>query len=185
MQKQRVTSIEPPYSAAVQESFDIVMPPAMPVLNIFRAVGNNERVLSRMVKGGLLDKGSISLAQRELIILRACALCKAEYEWGVHVAGFSAKAGFSQEQVADTCSEVPDAEIWTPEQLLLMRVVDALHDSANLTDEIWAALRQDFSEEQAVEIIMLAGLYHAVSFVVNGLRVDLEQFAPRFPKAEA
>jgi alkylhydroperoxidase family enzyme len=184
MQNQRIKSIEPPYSERIQESFSVVMPSGMAPLNIFRAVGNNERVLSRMVKGGLLDKGSISIAQRELIILRACAICKAEYEWGVHVAAFALKAGFTQEQIADTCSESPDSGIWTPEQLALIRLVDELNRTANLTDEVWTNLREHFSSEQLIEVIMLAGLYHAVSFVVNGLRIEHEKFAPGFPKAE-
>ena len=41
-----------------------------------------------------------------------------------------------------------------------------------------------FSSEQLIEIIMLAGLYHAVSFVVNGLRIQQETFAPGFPSTE-
>jgi alkylhydroperoxidase family enzyme len=184
MQHQRVKSIKPPYSEATQQSFDIIMPPGMEPLNIFRAVGNNERVLSRMVKGGLLDKGSVSIAQRELVILRACAICHAEYEWGVHVATFAAKAGFTQEQIADTCSPSPDLEIWTPEQLALIRLVDELHQSANLSDKLWNRLRQSLSEEQLIEVIMLAGLYHAVSFIVNGLRIEHEKFAPGFPGAD-
>jgi len=184
MPNQRIKSIEPPYPEHIQESFNVVMPSGMAPLNIFRAVGNNERVLSRMVKGGLLDKGSISIAQRELVILRACAICKAEYEWGVHVAVFAVKAGFTREQIADTCSKSPDAEIWTPEQLTLIRMVDELNQTADLSDEVWANLREQFSNEQLIEVIMLAGLYHAVSFVVNGLRVEHEKFAPGFPKAE-
>jgi len=32
-----------------------------------------------------------------------------------------------------------------------------------------------------VELIMLAGLYHAVSYMVNAADVQHEAFAPRFP----
>ena len=39
-----------------------------------------------MMAGSLLDRGSISMRNRELMILRICARCGAEYEWGVHVA---------------------------------------------------------------------------------------------------
>jgi alkylhydroperoxidase family enzyme len=184
MPHQRIKSVKLPYSEKIQESFNVVMPPGMPPLNIFKAVGNNERVLSRMVKGGLLDKGSISIAQRELVILRACAVCKAEYEWGVHVALFAVKAGFTKEQIKDTCSESAAPDLWAPEQLALIRLVDELNRSANLSDEAWTQLSEYFSNEQLIEVIMLAGLYHAVSFVVNGLRIEHEKFAPRFPKAE-
>lgn len=181
---QRMKSLEPPYSEGVLDAFRVVMPPGMEPLNIFRTVANNERVLSRMVNGGLLDRGSVSVAQRELVILRACAVCKAEYEWGVHVAAFSTAAGFSAAQIADTCSDIPDASLWSAEQRVLIRMVDELHHSATLSDESWAQLSESLSEPQLVEVIMLAGLYHAVSFVVNGLKVEREKFAPGFPPAQ-
>jgi alkylhydroperoxidase family enzyme len=177
----RIQPVNPPFSDALQASFDIVMPAGIPPLNIFKTVGNNERVLSRMVRGGLLDRGSVSIAQRELVILRACANCKAEYEWGVHVAGFVQKAGFSEAQIAATCDRALDDNLWSDEQLALLQLVDELHESAQLSDSIWAKLRTYFSEAQMIELIMLAGLYHAVSFIVNGLRVENETFAPRFP----
>lgn len=181
MPNERIDLVSEPYSKSLQESFNAVMPAGMPPLNIFRTIGNNERVLSRMVKGGLLDKGSISIAQRELVILRACALCNAEYEWGVHVAAYAVKAGFSKRQIADTCSEHPSAAVWTTEQIALIALVDELHQNANVSDELWAQLGEYFSNEQLIEILMLAGFYHAVSFVVNGLRVENEAFAARFP----
>lgn len=178
----RIQPLNPPFSAAAQASFDVVMPAGMPPLNIFRTVGNNERVLSRMVGGGLLDRGSVSIAQRELVILRACANCKAEYEWGVHVAGFAQKAGFSDEQIAATCQTALDDALWSEEQLALLQLVDELHQEAQLRDDTWTLLRVFFSEEQLIELIMLAGLYHAVSFIVNGLKIENEVFAPRFPE---
>jgi alkylhydroperoxidase family enzyme len=181
MSQPRIKAMEPPYTDQVQESFNIVMPTGMPPLNIFRTIGNNERVLSRMVRGGLLDKGSISIAQRELVILRACANCGAEYEWGVHVAGFAMKAGFSEDQIAGTCSKSIDMSIWSEEQQALLQLVDELHRSSQLGAEIWRELCKFFTDEQLIELIMLTGLYHAVSFVVNGLKIENEAFAPKFP----
>lgn len=182
MTEQRIKSVEPPYSKGAQESFNAIMPPGAPPLNIFRVVGNNERVLSRMVKGGLLDKGSVTIAQRELVILRVCAICKAEYEWGVHVAAFADKAGFTKEQIADTCSSLVSSDLWSPEQLALIRMVDEFNHSATISGEAWDRLRGYFSKEQLIELIMLSGLYHTVSFIVNGLRIEHEKFAPGFPK---
>lgn len=181
MSQPRINAIEPPYTKQLQDSFDLAMPPGMPPLNIFKTVGNNERVLSRMVHGGLLDRGSISIAQRELVILRACAICGAEYEWGVHVAGFGMKAGFSEDQISATCSKSIDASLWSEEQQLLLRLVDELHVSSDLSADTWHELSRFFANEQLIELIMLTGLYHAVSFVVNGLKIANESFAPLFP----
>jgi len=102
MSTPRIQALIPPYADGVQQDFDRIMPPGIPPLTLFRTVGQNPRVLSRMIAGGLLDKGSISVRAREIVILRTCALCGAEYEWGVHVAAFSSKAGFTPTQVAAT-----------------------------------------------------------------------------------
>lgn len=181
MSQPRIKAIEAPYSDQVQESFNVVMPAGMPPLNIFKTVGNNQRVLSRMVQGGLLDRGSVSIAQRELVILRACAICQAEYEWGVHVAGFAVKAGLSEEQIVATCSESINVDIWSEQQQVLLMLVDELHVSSQLKDKTWRELSKNFTDEQLIELIMLAGLYHAVSFVVNGLKIENEVFAAKFP----
>jgi len=70
----RIPPLEAPFTEDVEADFNIVMPPGMPPLSIFKTVAHNPRVLHRMVRGGLLDKGSISLADRELVILRTCGL---------------------------------------------------------------------------------------------------------------
>ncbi len=181
----RINPVSAPYSQEVQASFKVVMPEGMPPLNIFRTMANNPRVLSRMVQGGLLDRGSISVAERELVILRSCALCGAEYEWGVHAAVFSEQAGFSEAQIAATTAidskPSEDDSLWSSDQRLLLAMVDELHSTQTLSDGLWSRLAQQYSSEQLVELVMLAGLYHAVSFVVNAFQVEREAFAPSFP----
>jgi len=180
--KTRIRPLDGPYSPELERDFNTIMPPGMPPLSIFRTVAHNPRILSRMVNGGLLDKGSISLADRELVILRTCAVCKAEYEWGVHVAGFAKKAGFSEEQIQDTANVKTNSAIWSASQQLLIALADQLHDSNQVDDTLWGKLSEEYDSAQLVELIMLAGLYHAVSFMVNACRIEGESFAPKFPE---
>ncbi|MBB2496229.1 carboxymuconolactone decarboxylase family protein [Aquipseudomonas ullengensis] len=181
MSMPRVQPLQPPYANEVQAAFDQVMPPGMPPLKLFRSMAHNPRVLQRLIAGGLLDHGSIELRQRELLILRATALCGAEYEWGVHVAVFAGKAGFSPQQIADTCSTSTDPALWSPPEQALLALADELHNTAHVGDELWLRLERHFSAGQLIECLLLVGFYHAVSFVVNGLRVEHEVHAPRFP----
>lgn len=180
MTPQRIAPLDPPYDPAIQSAFDAIMPPGVPPLKLFRIVGRNPRVLQRMIAGGLLDRGSIALRQRELLILRSTALCGAEYEWGVHVAAFNGKAGFTPEQLADTCRERSDPALWTEDERVLIALADALHRQAGIDEALWVRLRARFRDDQIIECIMLCGLYHAVSYLVNGLRIELEDRAPRF-----
>ena len=181
MSNPRVPPRQAPYSPQVEKSFQVIMPPGIPPLNIFRTLAHNERVLARVVQGGLLDRGSISVAQRELVILRACALCGAEYEWGVHVTAYHHQAGFNAAQIANTCASAITNSLWNEEQRSLLRMVDELHADATISSTTWQQLRTLFSDEQLIELVMLAGQYHAISFLVNSLQVENEAFAARFP----
>ena len=178
----RIKLVESPYRESVIRDFKAVMPEGMPPLAIFRAVANNPRVLSRMISGGLLDKGSISISARELIILRACARTGAEYEWGVHVAGFATKAGFTAKQIEHTCLNAIDPLVWSDEQKVLLMLVDELHSTNEIGEELWIALSSHFQTNQLIELVMLTGLYHAVSFIVNAFEIERESFAPAFPE---
>jgi alkylhydroperoxidase family enzyme len=176
----RIAPLDPPYAADVQSSFDVVMRGAPP-LKLFRSIAHNPRVLQRMMAGGLLDRGSIPMRLRELVILRATAVCGAEYEWGVHVAAYAAKAGITPDQWAATASGA-DPGSWSTEDRLVLDMVDALHARYAIDDALWSRLAETFSTDQLVELVMLAGQYHGIAMLVNGLRIEHEAGAPRFPK---
>lgn len=182
MSDPRIEPVQPPYAAEVQAAFDQVMRGAPPLL-LFRTVARNPRVLQRMMAGGLLDRGSISLRARELMILRTCARCGAEYEWGVHIAGFGKKAQWTPEQIHSSVHGKADDSCWTHEDGLVVRLADELHDTSNVSAPTWKQAAEHFSVEALIELIMLAGLYHAVSFMVNACGIQHESLAPRFPSA--
>ncbi|HEY0975688.1 MAG TPA: carboxymuconolactone decarboxylase family protein [Solimonas sp.] len=178
----RIAPLDPPYTASIQAAFDVAMRGAPP-LTLFRVAGRNPRVLQRMMAGGLLDRGSVSIRQRELMILRSTARCGAEYEWGVHVAAFAGKAPWTPEELKASVHGDTDAVCWSAQDRLVIRLADALHEHHDIDEALWGELRANFAEDQIIELIMLAGLYHAVSYLVNGLRIPHEAFAPRFPSA--
>lgn len=180
----RLSPIDPPYTDEVQDSFRKLMPPGMEPLGLFRTLAHNPRVLRRIQRGGLLDPGSISLRLRELAILRTCARCGAEYEWGVHVTLFGGAAGFDEAALERIALGLASDRSWTDEERLVLELCDALHDHSTLSDGQWEALRRAFEPAQLVELVTLAGLYHAVSFLVNALQVAPEPWAaalPRYP----
>jgi alkylhydroperoxidase family enzyme len=176
----RIAPLDPPYPSDVQAQFDKLMRGAPP-LALFRTVARNPRVLQRMMDGSLLDRGSIALRARELMILRTCARCGSEYEWGVHVAIFGAKAKWTQAELQSTVHGGAEDPCWGSEERLVMRLADQLHDTSRVDNALWTELSGHFAPDQQVELIVLAGLYHAVSFATNAIGVQHEAFAPRFP----
>lgn len=177
----RIPPVQAPYPAAVAPTLAAMMPPGMEPLVLFRTVARNPRVLDRLRGGHLLDKGSISVRTREIVILRATARCGAEYEWGVHVALFAGKAALSPENTAATAHAASDAACWTPAESALIAAVDALHDTATLDQETYGRLSAHFDDAQIVEILALAGQYRMVSYLVNALALPAEPGAPGFP----
>ena len=177
----RLPPIEPPYEPTVAEDLAKLMPPGVPPLQLFRTLAHNPRVLRRVRKGGLLDPGAIALRDRELVILRTTALCRSEYEWGVHVAWFGAAAGLTAVEIAATVTGDP-APFTEPERAILA-LCAALHDAATVPDELWQRLAARYRADQLVELVALVGQYHMISYVTNALGVALEPAAPRFPAA--
>lgn len=182
MQTPRILPAEPPYDPAIAEAFARIMPPGVEPLRLFRTMARSPRVIQRMFAGSLLDKGSISLRDRELMILRTCARCGSEYEWGVHVAFFAGKAGLEEQQIAATADNVAD-DCFGAHDRLVLRLADTLHESATVPDALWEELEREFSVEQLLELIALAGYYRTISYMTNACRIEPERFAARFRKA--
>lgn len=135
--------------------------------------------------GGYLlgRKASLVLRDREVVINRVCARCGAEYEWGVHVAAFGEAAGFTAEQTAAIGDPDADDGPLTPRDRLLVRMVDELHESGTVSDALWPEPAAVWSAPQLVELLMLAGWYHAISYVCNATRVPLESWGHRWHRA--
>lgn len=177
----RISPIEPPYEPAIAEAFARIMPPGVEPLTLFRTMARSPRVLQRMFAGSLLDKGTITLRDRELMILRTCARCGAEYEWGVHVTFFSQKAELTEKQVAATVNDAEE-DCWNSRDRLVLRMADELHDGATVSDALWDELKAVFNDEQLLELIALAGYYRTISTMVNACRLAPEPYAARFGK---
>jgi alkylhydroperoxidase family enzyme len=177
----RIAPAEPPYEPQIAEALERIMPPGVPPLVLFRTMARSPRVFARMFAGGLLDKGPLSLRQREIVIDRTTARLGCEYEWGVHITFFAERVGFKAEHVTATVAGPGNAACWTEEEQALIALVDDLIDWRSITDATWSRLATHFDEAQILEAIALVGYYHTISFLCIGLELPLETYAVRFP----
>jgi alkylhydroperoxidase family enzyme len=175
----RITAVAPPYEPAIQAAFDALTPPGREPLLLFRTLAANPRVYERFRAGALLDRGLLTLRQRELVIDRTCALNRCEYEWGVHITIFAQKARLSEAQMRATV-DGGEAD-WSADEALLLRLCESLHRVAPLPEALWSRLRAHFSEAQLLEAIALVGFYRTVALYANCLELPLEPGAARFP----
>lgn len=177
----RIAPAAAPYPDDIQAWLDRTMPPGQAPLRLFTTLARDPRLCRKFFSAGLLDRGHLNLRQREIVIDRTIALCRSEYEWGVHIAIFGLRVGFTPEQLHSLARGEPADACWTRAEQRLLRLCDALHCDADLNDELWRQLREDFSEEAMLELLMLAGFYRTVSYLSNALRLPLEPDAARFP----
>jgi len=176
----RIAPLEPPYAPDIAAQFDRIMRGAPP-LALFRVMAGNARAWEKFRAGSLLDRGPLSLRQREIVIDRTCARTGCEYEWGVHVATFAEAAHLTEQQIRATVRGAAREACWPDAEQALIAVVDALHDRATLSDAEFAGLSAHYDEAQIFEIILLCGFYRTVSYLANGLALPLEENAARFP----
>lgn len=180
----RIAPLEPPYAEDLQALLTRMTPPAAPsVLALFRVLARHPVLAERsMGWGGFLlsRKASLPLRDREVVIARVCARCGAEYEWGVHVAAFAEAAGFTPAQNRAIADPAADDSALGQRDRLLVRMVDELHETATVGDDLWRELAAVWDTPQLLELLLLAGWYRAISYVCNAARVPLEDWAARW-----
>jgi len=177
----RLAAAEPPYAPKIQECFDRLMPKGFEPLRLFTTLARDQRLFERFMQGAPLGLGYLTLRQREIVINRVTALCRSEYEWGVHIAFFAGRVGFGQDEIISTVKGGASDPVWSDEERLLLTVCDQLQETCDIDDEIWQALRRSFRDEALLEVLMLAGYYRMISYFSNALRLPLEPFGARFP----
>lgn len=180
----RIEPVAPPYQPDVDDRLRQMMPPGRPPILLFRTFVRNMPMATAMGSWGGYELGrhlSLTMRDREIIIDRTCARCGCEYEWGVHVAFFAERVELSTTQISSLTHGDASDPCWEDERdRVLVEAVDALHDRSQIDDDLWQRLALHFDDAQRLDVLMLCGWYHAISFAANGAQVDLEADAPRF-----
>jgi hypothetical protein len=101
----------------------------------------------------------------------------------VHATFFGPRVGLDDAVVDGTVLRPANDPAWTDDDALLVALVDALHDHADVPDFLWMRAAQRWSKAQLVELTMLAGQYRMISGMVKAWRLAPEPFARRFPQA--
>jgi 4-carboxymuconolactone decarboxylase len=183
----RIAPVEAPFDPAVEEELARWMPRNAPIepLALFRTLARHLPLAQAMLPLGkyLLGRhAALGIREREIVIQRVCARLGCEYEWGVHATFFGGPAGIDDKTMDATVVGRADDKVWQPKDALLVRLVDELHLGAFVSDALWKELEAQFTPEQLLEVLVLAGWYHVIGFVANGAHVQKEPWAKRFPR---
>jgi alkylhydroperoxidase family enzyme len=152
----------------------------MDPLVLFRVLARDERIFPRFMRAGVLDRGPVPIRDRELVIHRTTARCRAEYEWGVHASAFGRPLALGEAVLRATVEGAADDPAFNARQSALVALCDELHDTSTVTDETWSRLETFFDPLEIQELVYTVGLYHMVSFLVNALALENEPFGATF-----
>lgn len=183
----RIPPLAPPYDPEVAAALAKWMPPGAPwePLKLFRTLYQNPHLSSRMrpLGAGILGRESTLVPrEREILIDRTCALCECEYEWGVHVAVYGKSVGLDRAQLENTARKTIDPMLWSEREQVLLTLADELHETATLSDATWEQMVTTWSIAQILEMVIIVGWYHLISFVANAAHIEQEAWAAHFPK---
>jgi AhpD family alkylhydroperoxidase len=142
-------------------------------LNLFTTMGRNRGMFRRWLRfaGTLMPRGRLPRVDTELVILRVSHRTGAEYE-AVHHRRLGRAAGLTAEQVEAIAADEIEPGPWSPRQILLLKAVDELHDDDRISDATFAGLRGELSDQDLIELCMLAGHYSMLAGLINSLGIE-------------
>jgi alkylhydroperoxidase family enzyme len=150
------------------------------LLNIFRTLRHNHGVYKGFLAlGGYLlgNDATVPAREREIVILRTGRNAGSEYEFGQHTR-IGRSVGLSDDEIATLAGDGALAG----DDAALVAMVDELCADDVVSDSTWQRLRQRWSDEQLLELLVLAGYYRLVSGLLNSVGVALEPETPGWPE---
>ena len=145
--------------------------------NLFLTLGRHRGLFRGwlLFAGRLMPRGKLPRRDTELVILRVAHLRGCAYEYDHHVQ-LGRRAGLSEDDLRRVL-EGAGADGWSAREEALLRAVDELHETGDLGDESWAALRAHLDERRLIELLFLVGHYEMLATFINTLRIQPD--APR------
>jgi alkylhydroperoxidase family enzyme len=110
---------------------------------------------------------------REMAIVRTTWLGFGEYEWAQHVR-MSRAGGYLTDSEIHALAAGPDAVVWSAGDAAVVRAVDELCGTKNVSDATWRDLAAQFSREQLIDFVFTVAAYdmHCTAFNALGLELD-------------
>ena len=110
---------------------------------------------------------------REIAVIRVAILNNVEYVQRAHGPAYALKEGLTPEQVIAIADWQPST-LFNNQQRALLAYTDVMTREIDVPDNVYAELRQHFSERQTVELSMLIAAYNMLTRFLQALKVDPE-----------
>ena len=122
--------------------------------------------------GHVLFATTLSVRQRELLVLRVAHVRGSDYEWRQH-AVLAGEADITPDEVTRVTAG-PDAPGWSPLEAALLRAVDELVGDACIGESTWAVLAAELDAQQLLDLVFTVGAYDLLAMVFRSFGVEVD-----------
>jgi 4-carboxymuconolactone decarboxylase len=122
--------------------------------------------------GHLLWATTLTVRQRELLILRVAHLRDAPYEWAQHVY-LAGEAGLTPEEVARVRLGGA-AEGWAPLEGAMLSAVDELIADARIGEATYRVLSADLDTQQLMDLVFTVGGYETLAMAMRTFDLEID-----------
>ena len=153
------------------------MGPVSGVLNVFKTVAHNPRLLRAWMRMGtvLLAPGGIPLSPRlrEIAILRIAQQCGSEYEFAHHIP-IAESVGLSEEEIS-SLQDFDECPLFSDLDRAVIRYTDALAAMSPDAPDLAREMKRWLSDRELVELSFCIGHWGMVARVLVPLEVPVDE----------
>ena len=124
----------------------------------------------------LTERSTLSPRQRSLLILRAAWLGGSQPLWATGAA--RARDGGLTDSDLRRIAEGPEASGWDPFERTLLQLADQLYRNSSVTDAVWDALAERFSQHNMIDAVETVNHFVVLSMIYNALGVQPDDDTP-------
>jgi 4-carboxymuconolactone decarboxylase len=168
-------------SAEVQAIFNRLEHAAVPVfgrpfvLNVMRALAHAPVLLRRVSSLGnaMLNDLTLDPKLRELAVLQLFRINRCDYGFQQHVT-IGKAAGLNDKQIANV-GAYRTYPYYADVERLVLEYAEAVTRDVAVSEELFARIRQQFSDQQIVELTMVIAYWNMMSRFLMPLQVEIER----------
>jgi alkylhydroperoxidase family enzyme len=175
-----VRLVEEPEDEELRQLYERMSSSAGPVsgvLNVFKTVAHNPRLLRAWMRMGtvLLAPGGITLSPRlrEIAILRIAQQCGSEYEFAHHIP-IAEAVGLSEEQIS-SLQDFDESPLFSELDRAVIRYTDALAAMSADAPDLAREMKRWLSDRELVELSFCIGHWGMVARVLVPLEIPVDE----------
>jgi len=174
-----------PVDEAIRRGKEVGLDERFASLNAFRVMLHNSRAAGAVAEllRTLMFHNTVNARARELVILRNGWRTRSDYEFCQHVR-VSHDLKMSNEEILGV-REPGNCRAYSETDRAVIRMADELLDNSEVSAETWTTLQKAFSNEELVELLLVAGFWRMIAGYLKTAKVPLDADVPSWPEGKA